>query len=58
MTVRELYERLQKVVDHGDGDALVYLHDSSTMENECCLALLERDLVDDVPCVVLNCEEE
>lgn len=57
MTVRELIGMLQKVVDHEDGDALVYLRDSSTMKNECGLALLERDLNDDMMCVVLKDED-
>jgi hypothetical protein len=54
MTVRELIGMLQKVEDK---DALVYLRDSSTMKNECGLALLEQDLDDDVVCVVLKDED-
>jgi hypothetical protein len=54
MTVRELIGMLQKVEDK---DAPVYLRDSSTMNNECGLVLLEQDLNDDMIYVVLKDED-
>ena len=51
MTVKELIGMLEKVEDK---EAVVYLDNSITMNNECGVAILKRDLNDDECVVVLS----
>lgn len=51
MTVKELIGMLEKVEDK---EAVVYLDNSTTLDNECDVAILERDLSDDEYVVVLS----